>query len=613
MGSVQKIRGFMTGWILLMCMGMTGCGEAPWVKAQEIEKAQESGTEQEGKTSQVKVILYENDHLTVENNGQWAEDGEYVTFAMEADDNYSISFVSYAGDYSVWQDGRKILLTLHDVSYPTQVYLALTNDYYEIAYEPNGGVGEAVTMRYDRKIHLRPNTEQGTKLFSRPGYTFVCWNTQPDGTGQDIGLGSRVTVEEEPLVLYAKWEKWAPETDFEYEVRDGAAAVTSYRGNADRVAVPEQIGGLTVTAIASGAFVNCTADTILLPGSVTAVEAGAFQNCDMRSLYLFDNIETIGDASVAGCGQFTTIHINAVEAPYGYHYRRESCYADKVDLLIANQGKRKLVFYGGCSTWFNVDMQQVVNTFGDSYFPVNMGLNGTVSSEAQLQIMNHYLEAGDILFHTPELSSRTQMMEQVDMTREDKLLWSGLEYNYDLVSLLDLQKIGGVLDGLQKYLAIKKEETGYQEYYRDSEGRSYMGAYGEIPFQRYETAGSLGDEVSLDPGRITAEGMERLGGWYHTLKEKGVTAYVSYACFNIEAVGPDERENAEIVKRSFEEAVGKMDGAVLISDLFDYFYWNGDFYDSNYHLLTDGVYRNTEKWLRDLTRQMEVDGLWERP
>ena len=607
MMSTGKIRIHRIIPLFLICLFLTGCGNL-----QEIWESQEVQELQEKSPALVEAGIFETDHLTVENNGQWVEGGEDVTFVLEAEENYSIASVSFQGDYSVWQEGQRILLTLHEVRYPTQVHLALTNDYYEITYEPNGGNGEAVTMRYDKKPHLRPNTEQGTSLFERPGYTLACWNTRQDGTGEDIGLGSRVTVSEESLILYAKWEKWTPVSAFSYEVGEEAVAITSYAGEAGMVVVPEQIEGKPVKVLASGSFVNCAAETILLPRTLERVEAGAFQNCALRSLYLYDNIETISDAALADCGQFTTLHINAAEAPYGCHYRRESCYADKVDLLIANQGKRKLVFYGGCSTWFNLDMQQVENTFGESYFPVNMGLNGTVSSEAQLQIMSRYLEPGDILFHTPELSSSSQLMDQIDMTKDDKLLWSGLEYNYDLVSLLDLQRIGGVLDELQRYLNIKKEETGYQEHYRDSEGRSYMGANGEIPFQRYESTGKLGDEVVLDPSRITGKGMERLEAWYRALKELGVTTYVSYACINLDAVSPEERGNVEAVNQAFRDAVERMDGAVLVSDLFSYLYWNRDFYDSNYHLLTDAVYRNTEKWLKDLTQQMEVDGLWKK-
>ena len=51
-----------------------------------------------------------------------------------------------------------------------------------------------------------------------------------------------------------------------------------------------------------------------------------------------------------------------------------------------------------------------------------------------------------------------------------------------------------------------------------------------------------------------------------------------------------------------------MDGPVLISRLEDYLYHNEDFYDTNYHLLSQRAEQNTALWLRDLLAQLEADG-----
>lgn len=57
----------------------------------------------------------------------------------------------------------------------------------------------------------------------------------------------------------------------------------------------------------------------------------------------------------------------------------------------------------------------------------------------------------------------------------------------------------------------------------------------------------------------------------------------------------------------FREAIDAMNGPVLISRLEDYLYRNGDFYDTNYHLLSDRAEENTALWLRDLLAQMALD------
>lgn len=62
--------------------------------------------------------------------------------------------------------------------------------------------------------------------------------------------------------------------------------------------------------------------------------------------------------------------------------------------------------------------------------------------------------------------------------------------------------------------------------------------------------------------------------------------------------------------RLLREAVGRMEGAVPISSLEDYLYQNLDFYDTNYHLVTQAAKENTALWFRDLRAQMERDGVW---
>lgn len=87
--------------------------------------------------------------------------------------------------------------------------------------------------------------------------------------------------------------------------------------------------------------------------------------------------------------------------------------------------------------------------------------------------------------------------------------------------------------------------------------------------------------------------------------------YVSCACVNLDAVPEGQRDNAALLGDLLREAVGQMEGAVLISSAEDYLYHNSDFFDTNYHLVTQTAKENTALWLRDLRIQMERDGIWE--
>ena len=564
-----------------------------------------AGCSAEVQTS-VPVSVAEGEGFTVENNGQWVEPGEDAVFVMDIPQGYTVGSADYRGMYQVGMSNEKTILTLKEIRYPTTVRIGLTEDFAAITYHPNGGEGELVTELYDRSIHTRPNT--ATELFARDGYTLSGWNTAPDGSGTRIGLGSRTDAYNRGITLYAQSAEWNPETDFTWTEGAGIT-ITGFFGSGEIVVIPEIINGKPVTGIAHRAFVDCSAKHVVLPRTMERVAAGAFENCALESVVLFDSILEIRNDSFRNCPDFRTVYINAAEPPFGYAYRKESVYADKMDLLIGAAGKRKLVCYGGCSMWYNLDGGMLEEALNGEYAVINLGLNGLANSAVQMQIMLPYLEEGDILFHTPEFASATQMMRRLSMNEKDDVFWCGVENNYDLLTGVDVQSVPGLLDSFCTYLEQKNGTAAYSDTYQDSRGRSYLDPWGGIPFERTETAQMLSDPVSLAPECIDAGAMDALEAHYDRFLEKGVRVYVGYACVNLDAVPEEERPNAELMDSLFHEAVEKMDGLVLISGLSDYLYRNEDFYDTNYHLLSEDARENTARWIRDIKQQMTSDGL----
>ena len=549
--------------------------------------------------TRILISVIESDGVVVDDNGKWIEPGKNAGFILHLPEGISITGTDFEGDYTIDQNGELAKLLLKDIRRPTHVKLTLTSHARSISYQPNGGGGEAVTVSYDISAHSRPNTAIGTDLFLREGYTLTAWNTEPDGSGTRIGLGSRATVSEEGLILYAQWAKWTDEADFLYTADDNVTII-GYTGQSPDLVIPERIAGKPVAAIASGAFTGVEAQTVVLPKTLQSIGDGAFTGCAMADLLLFDNISDFGDACFDGCENLQTLYINAIEAPYGTLYRRESVYADKVDLLILAQGQPKLVFYGGCSMWYNLDGAEAARQFGDRYRVINMGLNGTVSSLVQMEIMENYLEAGDILLHTPELCSIQQLLTYRNMSSSDDKLWCGLEYNYDLFALVDLRGVSGVFDSFHGYLALKTKEGRYDQQYVDSYGHLYMDATGSIPFERSVQAAELIDEVVLDPNYLRTDRLALLRTFYERYAEKGVRVLVSYSAVNMDALPEEQRDQVPGMDELFRAFLKETEGAELISHLEDYLFSNVDFYDTNYHMLSQAAERNTMLWLRDL-------------
>ena len=90
--------------------------------------------------------------------------------------------------------------------------------YCRITFDPNGGTG-----KMDDQLVL-PNTP--TKLnantFTRVEYTFVGWNTKPDGSGSGQADRTKISISED-TVLYARWVE---DSAFLFHSNDGTGAMS---------------------------------------------------------------------------------------------------------------------------------------------------------------------------------------------------------------------------------------------------------------------------------------------------------------------------------------------------------------------------------------------------
>ena len=585
---------FVAALVLMLCL--SACGSAE-------------------KDDSLLVLIEEGSGFSAEQYAMRVHPGEDAVFLLTMDRGISLLSTDYQGKAEISEKDGVTELRLLDVRFPTRVRLDTASKRGQIRYEANGGVAKdgstSYLKTYSLTVHPRANTALGTGLFTRDGYTLFCWNTQPNGSGEHIGLGSRLTLSGGERVLYAQWAEWSPAADFQWVEEEDGVTITGCQNRDGTLVIPAELNGKPVLRLAAGAFRSLPADAVILPPGLQVIENGAFQNCSFTELTLFDDLAEFSDAGFEACSSWKTLHINAKEAPYGYIFRKESVYADKVDLLILAQGKKKLVFYGGCSMWYNLEGSQANRLFGSEYAILNLALNGTINSAVQLQIMAAYLEPGDILFHTPEISSRFQLMLITEMREDDSNFWCGLENNYDLFTLVDLRTVDGVLDSLCHYLSLKDKRTDYYQFYSDDYRTPYIDQFGCIPFYRSVHYKKLGDKVSVKPELLTAESLKTLGEYYAMLQDRGVRIYVSCACLNLDALPEGDEEKIPEADAVFRQAISAMPGVTPISHQEDYLYLEEEFYDSNYHLLSEPAKRNTELWIRDLETQMVLDGLWE--
>ena len=98
--------------------------------------------------------------------------------------------------------------------------------------------------------------------------------------------------------------------DFEYDVLDdGTVEITGYNGNAEKVDIPAEIDGKSVTSIGKSAFQWCpNIKSITIPKSVTSICDYAFNDCtSLTSITIPSGVTEIGGRAFGGCTNLTSI------------------------------------------------------------------------------------------------------------------------------------------------------------------------------------------------------------------------------------------------------------------------------------------------------------------
>ena len=102
----------------------------------------------------------------------------------------------------------------------------------------------------------------------------------------------------------------ANENGFVYEIKNGEATITRFRGEQKGdLVIPETLGGCPVTKIGDGAFLGCSGFTgdLIIPNGVTTIGKSAFQSCYgfTGNLKLPESVTTIGEKAFLECSGFT--------------------------------------------------------------------------------------------------------------------------------------------------------------------------------------------------------------------------------------------------------------------------------------------------------------------
>ncbi len=183
-----------------------------------------------------------------------------------------------------------------------QTYIILPE--YAVTYNPNGATGSTTTTFYlaGSNVTVQPNS------FTRPGYIFVGWNTQPNGTGADYQPGNTFTINNN-IYLYAQWAT----DNLAYNMYAGGYSVNAGSVTSGNVVIPATYNGLPVVAIEDAGFDGLTGLTgITIGPNVATIGIDAFNGCSgITSIVIPDSVTSIGTRAFRNCTSAANLTIGS--------------------------------------------------------------------------------------------------------------------------------------------------------------------------------------------------------------------------------------------------------------------------------------------------------------
>ena len=618
------------------------------------------------------ITLVGNSHFSIASHNQeqskknsnvaYLIKGDSISYTINVDNNYYLSGTDYRSESIVFLGDNQYYLTLTNIKYSIRVTLYIEEiekqdssqhpdssdggdqssggDHSsseiippqvknQITYDANGGEYILVDGQKSNKTiystihHPRPNTSIGTDIMKRDGYVLYGWNTKDDLSGEHIGLGSRyLDLEQDSFTLYAEWAPYTAADSFVASLVDKPHAhveIKGYSGNHTTIVVPEFINNYPVEKISANSFNGINAETIILPKTIYTIEENAFVNCAFKEIYFYDNLLNVCDGSFANCQKLATLHINAILPPRYVATDRHSSFADKIDNIIINENKKKIIIGGGSGAFYSVDACLLKEIYPD-YEPFNVAINGWFNNFVQLDIINKYLHKGDIFLHYVESCGSYQLLARNDMGNYDEVtgydcrFMNCLELNYDLLALSDIRKSTHVFDVFAAFNKARQAQKPqkYTDYTNYADER---GDYSSDPELRIkpvthqvidEETGEVIKEAALsEEGEISndcysEDGNAELRSYYYDFSKKGAKIMFAFAYVNGGSLTSQDTDTINLLDFHSNMTSAFGDCAIYLNTIYEAILDYSCFSDTDWHL----DYENALKYTALLAERM---------
>ena len=512
--------------------------------------------------------------------------------------------------------GAEVVCTTPEYTFTLTEEVEVFTNYYNVGdgrliiYESNGGDQPTQYDTFSNSSHyICPHALINTDYFTREGYVLYGYNTEADGSGTYYGPGWNIIMPDDPQMPVTLYAQWLPvtETDaFTYTVNETQknVTITRYTGTHEVVVIPETIEGYPVASVGKGAFKKCQFKTLYISKNIQSFNAGAVLNCkQFETLYMSDTVRAIADASFSTCPNFKTLYMLASMEPR-YCASRNGNYMVKYQRLITAQSP-KLIVHSGSNTSYGIDSALLETELGNRYSVVNYGCNQDTPACFYYDVIADFITEGDIVVHAPEIRNYQWGYNEMNTTT-----WQIFEGAYDAFIHVDLRNYFNVFNSFSTFNNSRYTMTprSYEDY--SSETVNKYGDYikekiGSGPIQgtidKLLAQGGAGSR-NMDPNLLTQSYVANLNREFDNIKAAGGKVYVTFcAVMNIEL---NKASQGIDQQTKYKAAVVKNIHGTVISNpgtyVMDYKY----FYNSIYHLNTEGSQLRTRRLAQDILAQL---------
>lgn len=539
-----------------------------------------------------------NGSVTYSHNGGLYLEGTEIT--VQTFPAHGKAFLGYSIGKPLAQGGE---IVSHDTVYSFQLdnHTELITNYASdnavlLIYHADGGkfsttTADTMAVQIADSYYLCPNVQIADGMLSRDGYTLLGYTTDRDRKGKLLTPGANVIIPDIGSVnLWPVWAAWTPAEQFAYIEMDGRITITGWEGETDRLVIPETIDGKPVKKLAAGA-ISGNFTTLVLPTKLDEIDNGAIINCPkFTTLFFYDNVRKITDGAFADCPEFQTLHVCAAHQPC-YPNSRSGTYSKKFERLLTAKGK-KLIVVAGSSTVYGIDSPLLEKLMGGEYAPVNYGTHAESSAAFYLEMISAFIKDGDIVIQAPEAFA-----SQLGGNIFEINIWQMQECCPEVFSYVDIRNYEMVFTSFAQFNATRDKlpSRNYEEY--DPTVNDYGDYFIEKAGQD-STYVKVPGVVNFSLTYITDEGTARLNAIADKIRSAGGIILLSFAPANRNAViGIWEDKTRQ------QEYVSVLDQKLnypRITELPDMLLPGNLFYNSDYHVSTEGAKLRTQMLADDL-------------